>query len=62
MGRVLSALEAEGYQRAVLWVLTDNSRARRFYERGGFAPDGATNILAGLGGVEELRYARPIAG
>ena len=24
---------------AVLWVLTDNARTRRFYERGGWAPD-----------------------
>jgi len=58
MGRVLTALEAEGYQRAVLWVLADNARARRFYERAGFAPDGGSNILTGLGGVLEVRYAR----
>jgi ribosomal protein S18 acetylase RimI-like enzyme len=61
MSRVLSALETDCYQRVVLWVLTDNARARRFYELAGFAPDGTTNILTGLGGVQELRYARPIA-
>ena len=41
MGSVLPALEAEGYRRVVLWVLADNARARRFYERAGFAPTAA---------------------
>lgn len=57
---VLIALRQAGYQRMVLWTLTDNRRARRFYEKAGLAPDGATNILTGLGGVEELRYARDL--
>jgi hypothetical protein len=61
MDASLAALRAGGYQRVVLWVLTGNTRARRFYDKAGFAPDGATNILTGLGGVEELRYARPLA-
>ena len=60
MTSVLTALRAAGYLRAVLWVLTDNARARRFYERSGFTPDGATNVLAGLGGVPELRYVRDL--
>ena len=34
----------------------DVARARRFYERAGFAPDGATNVLTSLAGVLELRY------
>jgi len=61
MDTALSGLRAGGYQRVVLWVLTGNTRARRFYDKAGFAPDGATNILAALGYVEELRYARPLA-
>jgi ribosomal protein S18 acetylase RimI-like enzyme len=60
MGAALGALEADGYQRAVLWVLAANNRARRFYERAGFTTDGESNILAGLGGVLEVRYARPL--
>ena len=60
MGSVLAALRDDRYPRAVLWVLGDNARARRFYARAGFAPDGATNILAGLGGVLEVRYARSL--
>jgi GNAT superfamily N-acetyltransferase len=54
--------------RAVLWVLEANTRARRFYERGGWAPDGVTRIGA-IGGqpVAQLRYgrshgARPVEG
>ena len=54
---MLAALRAAGYRRVVLWTLTGNARARRFYAKAGFAPDGATNILGALGGVEELRYA-----
>jgi len=56
----LDGLRAAGYRRVVLWTLTENARARRFYDKAGFAPDGATNILAGLGDVEELRYARDL--
>jgi RimJ/RimL family protein N-acetyltransferase len=56
----LDGLRVAGYRRVVLWTLTENARARRFYAKAGFAPDGATNVLAGLGNVEELRYARDI--
>lgn len=60
MGSALSALATNGYRRAVLWVLADNARARRFYDRAGFGADGGTNILTGLGGVLELRYSRDL--
>jgi len=33
-------LKAEGFASAVLWVLDDNPRARRFYERQGWEPSG----------------------
>ena len=56
----LDGLRAAGYRRVVLWTLTDNARARRFYDTAGFTPDGATNVLAALGRVEELRYARDL--
>jgi RimJ/RimL family protein N-acetyltransferase len=56
----LDGLRAAGYRRVVLWTLTDNARARRFYPKAGFAPDGATNILGGLGDVQELRYVRDL--
>jgi ribosomal protein S18 acetylase RimI-like enzyme len=58
MGRVLAATAAAEYESVVLWVLRDNTRARRFYERAGFTPDGATNVLETLGSVPEVRYQR----
>lgn len=60
MDHVLTALKAAGYPRVVLWVLADNTRARRFYELAGFTADGGTNIITGLGGVLEIRYTRDL--
>ena len=60
MERVLARSASAGYSFITLWVLRDNQRARRFYERAGFAPDGATNVLTGLGDVLELRYRRTL--
>lgn len=60
MAASVRGLQEAGYQRAVLWVLAANARARRFYEIAGWAPDGADNVLAGLGGVLEVRYARSL--
>ncbi len=40
-------------------MLERNSRARRFYERHGFAPDGGTQVLLDLGtDTVEVRYWR----
>jgi GNAT superfamily N-acetyltransferase len=60
MDRVLARTSAAGYPSIALWVLRDNARARRFYERAGFSPDGASNVLDGLGGVTEVRYRRAL--
>ncbi|MCC2335625.1 GNAT family N-acetyltransferase [Cellulomonas wangsupingiae] len=42
-----------------LWVLADNARARHFYRRHGFAPDGVER-LESVGGADllEVRYRR----
>jgi GNAT superfamily N-acetyltransferase len=55
----LRRLAAAGHRGAVLWVVRDNPRARRFYEREGWVADGQETI-ADLGGVDvtELRYRR----
>ncbi|MBL8683016.1 MAG: GNAT family N-acetyltransferase [Myxococcales bacterium] len=44
---------------AMLWVVRENARARRFYERNGWSADGATKTQD-FGGqpVTELRYTR----
>jgi GNAT superfamily N-acetyltransferase len=54
---MIDALEHLG-PRAVLWVLSGNARARRFYERGGWVFDGTTRDEA-MGGemTHQLRYA-----
>lgn len=56
MAAALAALRAS-YATAILWVLEDNPRARRFYEREGWRLDGArkTGELLGLA-VPEVRY------
>ncbi|HET6529517.1 MAG TPA: GNAT family N-acetyltransferase [Actinoplanes sp.] len=46
-------------ERAVLWVVEGNARARRFYEKGGWVADG-TSREAPIGGVmiRQVRYRR----
>jgi GNAT superfamily N-acetyltransferase len=39
---VLAAVRADGHEEAVLWVVDENLRARRFYEREGWEPTGLT--------------------
>ncbi|HEY6597236.1 MAG TPA: GNAT family N-acetyltransferase [Asanoa sp.] len=57
----LDALRAAGWPRVVLWVLAGNAHARRFYERGGWAPDGREREdVIGTVTTPQLRYARDI--
>ena len=60
MDQVLAKVRRAGYQCITLWVLEANARARRFYQRAGFAPDGARHVLDDLGGVTEIRYRRAL--
>jgi GNAT superfamily N-acetyltransferase len=60
MDQVLAKVRAAGYASITLWVLDANARARRFYARAGFAPDGARHVLDDLGGVTEIRYRRTL--
>jgi GNAT superfamily N-acetyltransferase len=60
MDRALAATARSRFTEITLWVLEKNLRARRFYGRAGYSPDGAVNILDGLGGVPEVRYRRPL--
>jgi len=55
-------LEAFGCPQVVLWVLEANARARRFYEREGFSPDGFRKVdsLAGQA-LDEIRYCHRFA-
>jgi ribosomal protein S18 acetylase RimI-like enzyme len=54
-------LQRRGYERASLWVLTSNERARRFYERNGWHPDGRTKADEVRGvQLNEVRYRRSL--
>lgn len=62
MTAALERLAGDGFTEAVLWVFEANARARGFYERFGWRPDGATAIFARGGGqAVEIRYRRPLA-
>ena len=43
--RAVEALRAGGVEPARLWVLADNLRARRFYEKRGWYLDGETRVV-----------------
>jgi L-amino acid N-acyltransferase YncA len=56
--RATEGLRALGFERAMLWVLEANTRARLFYEAAGWRSDGATDVCD-IGGAAyaEVRYA-----
>ena len=57
MAETLRLLRDDGHDEAVLWVLEDNPRTRRFYERCGWRADGAAKDEEWLGArVREVRY------
>jgi ribosomal protein S18 acetylase RimI-like enzyme len=47
---------------AFLWVFRDNHRARAFYVRNGFVPDGAEQVEDFFGNLVEIRMVRRLAG
>jgi GNAT superfamily N-acetyltransferase len=60
MDRVIEGVRTGGYPRLRLWVLADNDRARRFYERYGFAISDK-KIAERHGHVTyEIRYEREV--
>ncbi|SDT70470.1 GNAT family N-acetyltransferase [Actinoplanes derwentensis] len=61
MAHALTELAQLGEARAVLWVLTDNPIARRFYEHGGWKPDGETRTApVNDRDLPQLRYSRAL--
>ncbi|MEV4618888.1 GNAT family N-acetyltransferase [Asanoa sp. NPDC049573] len=59
MRDALAAMREAGWRQAVLWVLEGNAHARRFYERGGWLPDGREREeLMGAAPTRQLRYSR----
>ena len=57
MAAALSALRENGFAVAILWVLEDNPRAQRFYEREGWTRDGGRREEEFLGvTITEIGY------
>jgi GNAT superfamily N-acetyltransferase len=52
----------EGYAKAMLWVLADNPRARRFYEREGWWAEGTRIDTVHGTDVEEALYRLALVG
>jgi len=53
----VEALQEQGYQKIYLWVLRDNIRARRFYEKHGFVCSGDECTVEIMGQqLVDLRY------
>jgi ribosomal protein S18 acetylase RimI-like enzyme len=58
MGAALDEFRRAGFRSATLWVLETNARARRFYERQGWKPDGASKLHDwGSFSATDVRYA-----
>jgi ribosomal protein S18 acetylase RimI-like enzyme len=59
--QALADVAARGATHVTLWVLEGNARARTFYEKAGFALDGATKAAQfGEATLTELRYRRAV--
>lgn len=57
LGAAVSELRALGFGEIFLWVLEENARARRFYERFGFAPtEDLLDDSIGGKALREMRY------
>lgn len=57
MDRLLSDISASGYKKVMLWVFTENERARRFYEANGFH---ATDRVQPAFSALEMCYERSL--
>jgi GNAT superfamily N-acetyltransferase len=60
VANALERLRDAGYTEATLWSFRDNERANAFYERQGFARDGATQAGENFAGTVEVRYRRSL--
>ena len=62
MCSALTRLASAGYTQATLWVLQANSRARRFYETGGWVNDGTVKCDDSQGfPMQEIRYRKQLS-
>ena len=57
MDRILSDISQAGFKKGMLWVFTENFRARAFYEAKGFHP---TDKIKPVLGTTEICYEKEI--
>lgn len=62
MSAAVGRMTANGFTDATLWVLDTNDRARGFYAKAGWAPDGVTKTDESSGfPINEVRYRRSLS-
>lgn len=49
-----------GYEMMIIWVLNDNQRARRAYEKAGFTKDKSRLVIIGGRELKESRYSHKL--
>jgi GNAT superfamily N-acetyltransferase len=54
----IDEIKGKGYKKITLWVLEENSRARRFYEKLGFVFSGTTRIINPGKELVDLKYIK----
>ena len=60
MSAALDSLRERGFTEATLWSFEANERANAFYERAGFARDGAVRTEETWAQVPEIRFRRSL--
>lgn len=58
MDRMLSDISQAGFKKVMLWVFSENSRARAFYEAKGFRPTDKTKLAFG---ATEICYEKELS-
>ena len=56
----LNRLKERGFASAILWVLEENARARRFYEKQGFMTDGGRKVITLGKELVDMRYRKSL--
>ncbi|WP_083640133.1 N-acetyltransferase [Pseudomonas sp. PA15(2017)] len=58
----LQSLVERGYRQAMLWVLSENARARHFYAKAVWSPEPGSERSRLIGGasLREIRYRSPV--
>ena len=58
MDWAIEELKTNGYKKVALWVVKENVRARKFYEKVGFSHEGEIRIIMPGREINEYRYVK----